>query len=492
MTEPFLFEIGAPGRRGVSVPACDVPERPLEELLPPSALREEPPLLPEVSELEVVRHFTRLSQQNFSVDTNFYPLGSCTMKYNPKLHDELAGLPGFARIHPYEPEECVQGALALYHTLAEWLCEITGMAAFTLQPSAGAHGEALGMLLVHAYHASRGERRKQVLIPESAHGTNPASAALVGYEVVELPADERGEVDLNALRASLNEQVAALMLTNPNTLGVFETHVEEIARLVHDAGGLLYYDGANMNAIVGTARPGDMGFDIVHLNLHKTFSTPHGGGGPGAGPVGVVQHLERFLPVPVVVKEGGRYRFDTNRPESVGRVRAFGGNMGVLVRAYAYIRSLGAEGLRQVSRHAVLNANYLLSQLRKEYPPPVERRCMHECVLSASRLAERGVRALDVAKALLDHGFHAPTIYFPHVVPEALMIEPTETETKETLDAFVAAMRAIAQETEENPSRVKERPLTTPVRRLDEVGAARKPVLKKGSPESRRGRTTLP
>jgi glycine dehydrogenase subunit 2 len=478
VTEPFIFELGAPGRRGVTVPACDVPERPLDTLIPVSYLREEPPSLPEVSELDVVRHFTRLSHRNFSVDTNFYPLGSCTMKYNPKMNDEMAALPGFARIHPYTPEACVQGALALYHTLASWLCEVTGMAAFTLQPSAGAHGEALGMLLVHAYHASQGRARKRVIIPESAHGTNPASAALVGYEVVEVPANARGEVDLDALRSRLNDDVAALMLTNPNTLGVFETQVEEMARLVHEAGGLVYYDGANLNAIIGTARSGDMGFDIVHLNLHKTFSTPHGGGGPGAGPVGVASHLERFLPVPVVVKEGEAYRFDFDRPDSVGRVRAFAGNMGVLVRAYAYIRSLGAEGLREVSRHAVLNANYVLSQLRDTYDLAVDRTCMHECVLSATRQAARGVRALDIAKALLDYGFHAPTIYFPHVAPEALMIEPTETETKETLDAFIAAMRAIAREAEENPEGLKERPLTTPVRRLDEVAAARKPVLK--------------
>jgi glycine dehydrogenase subunit 2 len=356
------------------------------------------------------------------------------------------------------------------------------MAAFSLQPSAGAHGEALGMLITHAYHTSQGHPRRKVLIPESAHGTNPASAALVGYQVVEIPANPHGEVDLDALRSQLDEDVAALMLTNPNTLGVFETKVVEIAQLVHEVGGLLYYDGANLNAIAGTARPGDMGFDIVHLNLHKTFSTPHGGGGPGAGPVGVTAPLERFLPVPVVVREGDHYRWETNRPDSVGRIRAFAGSMGVLVRAYAYIRSLGAEGLREVSHHAVLNANYLLSQLQQDYEVVVPRRCMHECVLSANRQAQQGVRALDIAKALLDYGFHAPTIYFPHVAPEALMIEPTETETKETLDAFIAAMREIAREAKEHPDTLKTRPLTTPVRRLDEVTAARKPLLKWNPP----------
>jgi glycine dehydrogenase subunit 2 len=458
----------------------------VRELIPPEHLRAQPAPLPEVSELDVVRHFTRLSQQNFSVDTNFYPLGSCTMKYNPKVNDDMAALPGFARLHPYEPEEMVQGALDLQFTLARCLCEICGMAAFTLHPSAGAHGEALGMLLIHAYHAGQGEPRRRVLIPDSAHGTNPASAALLGYEVAEVPANDDGEVDLAALERLLDEDVAALMLTNPNTLGVFETQVQKIAMLVHDVGGLVYYDGANLNAIIGTSRPGDMGFDVVHLNLHKTFSTPHGGGGPGAGPVGVARHLEPFLPVPVITATEQGYRLDYDRPQSVGKMRAFFGNMGVLVRAYTYIRALGGEGLRDVSRHAVLNANYVMRLLQDDYDLAVDRACMHECVLSAARQAKNGVRALDVAKALLDYGFHAPTVYFPHVVPEALMIEPTETESKQTLDAFVAAMKDIAREAREDPDSVRQRPRTTPVRRLDEVTAARRPNLRWAPPAQER------
>jgi glycine dehydrogenase subunit 2 len=481
LAEPYVFEISTPGRRGVKLPACDVPDAPFSDLIPPEHLRQDPPAFPELSELDVVRHFTRLSQQNFGIDTNFYPLGSCTMKYNPRVNEVVAGMPGFARVHPYTPDSLAQGVLALCDDLQRRLCGICGMDAFTLQPAAGAHGEALGMLLVRAYHAKRGHAKRRVLIPDSAHGTNPASAALVGYEATTVPSNANGEVDFEALRDALDDDVAALMLTNPNTLGVVETRVREIVDMVHDADGLVYYDGANLNAIVGTARPGDMGFDIVHLNLHKTFSTPHGGGGPGAGPVGVRADLEPFLPVPVVASDDGVYGWEYDRPQSVGRMRSFVGNFGILARAYTYIISNGADGLRDISRHAVLNANYILALLRDLYPPAVDRVCKHECVLSATALArDHGITATDVAKALLDHGYHAPTIYFPlpAVTPEAIMIEPTETESKETLDGFIAAMREIALEAAEAPERVKERPLTTPVRRLDEVTAARKPSLR--------------
>lgn len=481
MTEAYVFDMSSPGRRGVRMPASDVPDRPMDDLLPAEHRREEPPGFPELSELDVVRHFTRLSQLNFGIDTNFYPLGSCTMKYNPKVNETAAAMPGFARMHPYTPDPLAQGVLSLCDDLQRRLCEICGMDAFTLQPAAGAHGEALGMLLVRAYHTKRGNQKRRVLIPDSAHGTNPASAALVGYDVTTVASNADGEVDIDALREAMGDDVAALMLTNPNTLGVFETRVREIVDMVHDADGLVYYDGANLNAIVGTARPGDMGFDIVHLNLHKTFSTPHGGGGPGAGPVGVKSSLAPFLPAPTIARGPDGLSWNYDRPETVGRMRSFIGNFGILLRAYTYIVSNGGDGLRDISRHATLNANYILALLRHAYPPSVDRVCKHECVLSASSLAhDHGVTATDVAKALLDHGYHAPTIYFPlpAVTPEAIMIEPTETESKETLDGFVAAMLAIAQEAGEDTDKVKQRPLTTPVRRLDEVTAARKPVLR--------------
>ncbi len=478
MTEPYVFEKSSPGRRAVRMPASDVPHAPLSDLIPSEHLRPEPAELPELSELDVVRHFTRLSQLNFSIDTNPYPLGSCTMKYNPKVNETVAAMPGFGRVHPYTPDRLAQGVLRLCDDLQRRLCEICGMDAFTLQPAAGAHGEALGMLIAHAYHAKRGRPKRRVLIPDSAHGTNPASAALLGYDVTTVPSNADGEVDVDALREALDDDVAALMLTNPNTLGVVETRVREIVDMVHDADGLVYYDGANLNAIVGTARPGDMGFDIVHLNLHKTFSTPHGGGGPGAGPVGVKAELARFLPTPVV---GGALRWDHDRPESVGRMRSFVGNFGIIVRAYTYIVSNGGDGLRDISRHAVLNANYILTRLRDAYPPAVDRVCKHECVLSARDMArDHGVTATDVAKALLDYGYHAPTIYFPlpAVTPEAIMVEPTETESKETLDGFIDAMRQIADEARDDAEALRTRPRTTPVRRLDEVAAARKPKLR--------------
>ena len=463
------------------MPAPDVPHIALSDLIPQEHLRSEPAALPELSELDVVRHFTRLSQKNFGIDTHFYPLGSCTMKYNPRVNETVAAMPGLARVHPYTPDSLAQGVLSLCDDLQRRLCEICGMDAFTLQPAAGAHGEALGMLIAHAYRAKRGRPKQRVLIPDSAHGTNPASAALLGYEVTTVPSNEDGEVDVDALRDALDDDVAALMLTNPNTLGVVETRVQEIVDLAHAADALVYYDGANLNAIVGTARPGDMGFDIVHLNVHKTFSTPHGGGGPGAGPVGVKAELARFLPAPVVAGTQGALTWDYDRPHSVGRMRSFVGNFGILARAYTYIVSNGGDGLRDVSRHAVLNANYVLALLRDHYPPAVDRLCKHECVLSARDMArDHGVTATDVAKALLDHGYHAPTIYFPlpAVTPEAIMIEPTETESKETLDGFIDAMRHIAEEARDDPDGLKARPLTTPVRRLDEVSAARKPRLR--------------
>ncbi|ADU51302.1 glycine dehydrogenase (decarboxylating) beta subunit [Thermaerobacter marianensis DSM 12885] len=480
--EPLIFAYSRPGRGGVRWPAPDVPVRPVEERVPAELLRRDPPALPEVAEVDLVRHYTRLSQMNHAVDTGFYPLGSCTMKYNPKVNERVAALPGFADLHPYVPDELAQGALRLMYDLERALCEIGGMARATLQPAAGAHGELTGILLIRAYHRSRGQgHRYKVIVPDSAHGTNPATAAMAGYKVVEVPSDARGGVDLKALEAVLDEDVAALMLTNPNTLGLFDENIHRIAEMVHAAGGLLYYDGANANAILGISRPGDMGFDVVHFNLHKTFSTPHGGGGPGAGPVGVKEELVPFLPAPLVERDPatGRFYLDHDRPQAIGRMRSFYGNFAVLVRAYAYIRALGAEGLRRVSEDAVLNANYVMRQLAGLYRLPYDRTCMHEFVLSASNLRERtGIRALDVAKRLLDFGIHPPTIYFPLIVEEALMIEPTETESKETLDRFVAVMRRIAREAEEEPDVVRQAPHTTPVGRLDEALAARRPVLR--------------
>jgi glycine dehydrogenase subunit 2 len=445
---PLIFERSAPGRVAYSLPAGDVPETPLEELIPSSYLRREPPALPEVYEVDVVRHYTALSRRNFGVDNGFYPLGSCTMKYNPKLNEEVARLPGFARIHPYQPESSIQGALELLYTLQRDLAAITGMDRVTLQPAAGAHGEFTGLMLIRAYHESRGETRTKVIVPDTSHGTNPASATAAGYETLTIPSDARGLVDLEALRAAVGPDTAALMLTNPNTLGLFEERIEEIARIVHDAGGLLYYDGANSNAILGIARPGDMGFDVVHLNLHKTMSTPHGGGGPGAGPVGVKERLAPFLPTPTVERrDDGTYFLDGDRPASIGRVKLYYGNFGILVRAYAYIRSYGPDGLRRVSELAVLNANYLLRRLAPAFDVPFDRICKHEFVLSGKSLkAETGVRTLDVAKRLLDFGYHPPTIYFPINVEECLMIEPTETESKETLDAFADTLLRIVEE----------------------------------------------
>lgn len=469
-----VFEAGAPGRRGYEPPACDVPEKPLTELLPAESIRQEPAPLPEMSELDVVRHFVRLSRRNHAIDVGFYPLGSCTMKYNPKVNDKAAALPGFRRIHPYQSPDTVQGALELMYHLERFLCEIAGLDEASLQPAAGAQGELLGLLLIRAYHADRGEAyRDEIICPDAAHGTNPASAAMCGYKLVQIPTDARGGMDIEALRKAINPKTAGLMLTNPNTLGLFDENIVEIAEMVHAAGGLLYYDGANANAIVGRSRPGDMGFDIVHFNLHKTFSTPHGGGGPGAGPVVVRKDLARFLPAPRIVAEGDKFRFDWGDLGTVGRLHAFYGNFGVLVRAYTYIRRLGAEGLLRVSEHAVLHANYLMRKLQPYYDLPYDRHCKHEFVLSGRRQKKQGVRTLDIAKRLLDFGVHAPTIYFPMIVEEALMIEPTETEPKEVLDQFVDIMIQIAREAEENPEVVKNAPHRMVVGRLDEARAAR-------------------
>jgi glycine dehydrogenase subunit 2 len=477
--EALIFEKSVEGRRGVTLPASGVEERPLSELLPSELLRKELAELPQVTELEAMRHFNRLSQLNYSIDTQFYPLGSCTMKYNPKVNEMAARLDGFANLHPYQPDDTTQGALELLHTLEKWLASVTGMHRVTLQPAAGAHGEFTGIHLIRAYHESRGEgHRKKMLVPNSAHGTNPATAALAGYEVVTVGSNDRGMVDLDSLKANLSSEIAGIMLTNPNTLGLFEEDILEIAQLVHDAGGLLYYDGANTNAIMGTVRPGDMGFDVVHLNLHKTFSTPHGGGGPGAGPVGVSKALEPFLPTPTVEYADGQYFLSFDRPQSIGRVRAYYGNFGVLVRAYTYIASMGRDGLTQASKDAVLNANYLKARLQDLFEVPHTQFCMHEFVISGDRQKEQGANTLAMAKRLLDFGYHAPTIYFPLIVHEAMMIEPTETESKDTLDGFVTAMRAIAEEVKTNPDMVNSAPHATPVARVDETTAARKPILR--------------
>ena len=499
-----IFEKGAPGRRAFAAPELDVPE--VEGLIPEELRRREPPRLPECSEPEIVRHYVNLSKRNFDLDSGFYPLGSCTMKHNPRLHERVAALPGHARLHPLQDPRRAQGALELMYELQQALAEIAGLPHVSLQPSAGSHGELAGVLLTRAYHADRGDQRSKVLIPDSAHGTNPATVTMGGYETVKVALDDAGGVDVDDLRAKTDEDVACLMLTNPSTLGIFDPNIEEMARIVHDVGATLYYDGANLNAIMGYSRPGDMGFDIVHFNLHKTFTQPHGGGGPGAGPIAVSDRIEPYLPRPQVVKRapaaptgtttlddngaGGRlvggpplYDLDDDRPKSIGKLRGFQGNYGVFVRTYAYIRSLGAEGLKDVSEVAVLNANYLLARLRERVgdrlPLAFGERCMHEFVLSGAPMKKRlGIRTLDLAKRLLDHGMHPPTVYFPLVVDEALLVEPTETETRETLDAFVDAVAAILAEAEEDPEIARNAPYTTPVRRLDEAGAAKRPRVR--------------
>jgi len=473
MSEKIIFELSGSGKRGFTLPKSDLPTRFPEELLPPEVLRGYPPELPEVSEVEAVRHFVNLSTLNYHIDKGPYPLGSCTMKYNPKIGERLAALPGFCHLHPYQPESTVQGALKLMYELEGMLCQITGMDRMTLQPAAGAQGELTGLLMVRAYHLNKGNPRKKVIIPDSAHGTNPASTHLAGYQAVEVKSNPQGLVDLAQLKELVDEDVAALMLTNPNTLGLFESQIVEIAEIVHRAGALLYMDGANMNALLGISRPGDMGFDLVHLNLHKTFSAPHGGGGPGSGPVGVRESLADFLPLPTIEKGEKGYRFNYDRPSSIGKVQGFYGNFGVMVKAYIYLRMLGAKGLREVSEGAITNANYLMKNLKAYYHLPYDRFPLHEFVLSGSRQKAKGVRTLDIAKRLLDYGFHPPTVYFPLIVPEALMIEPTETEPKEALDGFIAAMKMIAQESEEDPDLVRSAPHTTPVSRLDERRAAK-------------------
>ena len=490
-----IFERGAPGRRAFRAPDLDVPQ--VDDLIPASQRRAMPPRLPECSEPEIVRHYVNLSKRNFDLDSGFYPLGSCTMKHNPRLHERVAALPGHARLHPLQDPSRAQGALELMFNLQESLAQIAGLPHVSLQPSAGSHGELAGVLLTRAYHADRGDERTKVLTPDSAHGTNPATVTMAGYEVVKLALDAAGGVDVDDLRAKADDSVACLMLTNPSTLGIFDPNIEEIAAIVHGVGATLYYDGANLNAIMGYSRPGDMGFDIVHFNLHKTFTQPHGGGGPGAGPIAVSDRIEPYLPRPQVVRRpptnGGPPTFDLDErggpdSKSIGKLRGFQGNYGVFVRTYAYIRSLGAEGLQDVSEVSVLNANYLLARLREKVgehlPLAFGERCMHEFVLSGAPMKkELGIRTLDLAKRLLDHGFHPPTVYFPLVVDEALLIEPTETETRETLDAFADAIAAIVAEAAEDPEIARNAPYTTPVRRLDEAGAAKRPRVREVLPE---------
>jgi glycine dehydrogenase subunit 2 len=485
-----IFERSKPGRRAAVLPAAEVPEPPLEELIPAKLLRDGPPRLPEVAEPEIVRHYNRLSRRNFDLDSGFYPLGSCTMKHNPRLNERVAALPGHARLHPAQDPKRAQGALELMWLLQESLAEICGLPHVSLQPSAGSHGELAGLLLTRAFHADRGEARTKVLAPDTSHGTNPASVTMAGYEIVKVATDERGGVEMDDLRAKVDAEVACLMLTNPNTLGLFDENIAEMASLIHGVGGTLYYDGANLNAVMGQSRPGDMGFDIVHVNLHKSFSQPHGGGGPGAGPIAVSDRIEPFLPRPQVVRResangsGPSFDLDHDRPRSIGRLRGFQGNFGVFVRSYAYILSLGADGLAEASETAVLNANYLKARLAegragKYTPIAFDRHCMHEFVLSGKPMKrELGIATLDLAKRLLDFGFHPPTVYFPLLVEEALMIEPTETETKESLDAFAEAIEQILTEAEADPEKARQAPYTTPVRRLDEVKATRRPVVR--------------
>ena len=474
LDEGLIFEHGSPGRCGVDLPAV----ADAATFLPVELVREPIDGFPEVSEPEALRHFLRLSQWNFGTATTFYPLGSCTMKYNPLANEVVARLPGFANLHPMVPDECAQGVLQLCWELQDMLAEVSGMDAVSLQPAAGAHGELTGMKMIRAYHRDRGDARTTVLIPASAHGTNPASAALAGYKVVQLEGNQLGVVEAAAVRRAMTDQVAALMITNPNTIGIFEREIAEVAEAVHDKGGLVYFDGANLNALLGVAKPGKIGADVLQINLHKTFSTPHGGGGPGAGPIGVRSVLAPYLPGPRLARHGDALRWSATPPRSIGRVRSFHGNVGMLVRAYAYIKALGGDGLTHATAMAVLNANYLRVRLQETYQLAVKGLCMHECVFTDKTLEPYGVKTLDVAKRLLDYGFYAPTIYFPLVVPGALMIEPTETESKETLDAFIAALEAIARESRDQPALLHDAPTLTPVGRLDEARAARRPVLR--------------
>ena len=476
--EPLLFEMGSPGRTAYSLPKCDVPEVELEAILPATEIRKPIDNLPELTELDVVRHFTRLSQWNFSIDTNFYPLGSCTMKYNPKVNNETANLSGFAQHHPYTPEALSQGSLQLMFELQEYLKEISGMEHVSLQPAAGAHGELAGMLMIHAYHSAQGIQRKKVILPDSAHGTNPASAALCGYSVVQIQSDERGLIDPKKLESIMDEETAAVMLTNPNTLGIFETDILKISEIVHSKGGLVYCDGANLNAVMGKTKMNRMGVDVLHFNLHKTFSTPHGGGGPGAGPIGVVEKLSPFLPKPIIEHADGKYSLNHNRPDSIGKMKAFYGNFGILVRAYTYIRSLGPEGIKEVAEMAVLNANYIKASLYEHYHLPYNGPSLHECVFNDKLQLKNKVSTMDIAKMLIDYGFHHPTVYFPLIVKGALMIEPTETESKETLDDFIVTMKKIAELAETKPEVFHGAPHMPVVSRPDEITAARNPKLR--------------
>jgi glycine dehydrogenase subunit 2 len=479
LNERLVFEEGSPGRRGFNIPALDVPPKDIRELIDPAQLREGIPGMPELSEVDVIRHFTRLSTWNYHIDLGLYPLGSCTMKYNPKINERVARLEGFAQTHPYMPVERIQGALDIQKTLENCLAEISGMDAVTLQPAAGAHGELTGILMIRAYHEFQGNPRKKILIPDSAHGTNPASAAISGYSVESIPSNSRGTVDVEHLRKIVDEDVAAIMITNPNTLGVFETEIAEIADILHRRGALVYMDGANLNAMMGITRPGDFGVDVLHINLHKTFTTPHGGGGPGAGPVAVKKILQPFLPYPIIgTKNDGTYFFDYDRPKSIGKIKAFYGQFGMHVRALCYILANGPEGLREVSEVAVLNANYIRARLQHAFALPYDSPTLHEVVFSDRFQARKEVHVWDIGKRLIDYGFHPPTVSFPLVVNGAIMIEPTETESKQELDAFIDAMLAIAKEAEETPEVVNSAPHTTRIGRIDEASAARKPVLR--------------
>lgn len=477
---PLIFERSKEGRSSYNLPALDVPEVNLEEELDDVYIRKVDADLPEIDELELMRHYTGLSNRNFGILTGFYPLGSCTMKYNPVINEDIARLPGFSHIHPYQDPKTVQGALELMYDLQVHLEELTGMHEITLQPAAGSQGEWTSLMIIKAFHEANGDHhRDEVVIPDSAHGTNPASASVAGFKVVEVKSNEKGLVDVEDLKRVVNENTAALMLTNPNTLGLFETEIVEMAEIIHGVGAKLFYDGANLNAIMGYSRPGDMGFDAVHLNLHKTFTGPHGGGGPGSGPIGVTEELAKFLPKPVVRKDDeGVYDLNYDLPESIGMVKGYYGNFGINVRAYTYIRTMGAEGLKKVSEYAVLNANYLMRSLEETYELPFTQHCKHEFVLSGNKQKKLGVKTLNIAKRLLDLGIHPPTVYFPLIVDEAMMVEPTETESKETLDHFIEVMLQIAEEAENNPEMVQEAPQHTPVKRLDEATASRKPVLR--------------
>ncbi len=477
--DQLIFEISKEGRKAYDLPKLDVEEAKIDDMLPGKFLKENDLELPEVSELDVMRHFTLLSNKNFGVDTGFYPLGSCTMKYNPKINEDMASLSGLAALHPYQPEETAQGSLQMMYELDHMLAEIAGMERATLQPAAGAHGELTGLFIIKAYHESRNDtKRKKIIVPDSAHGTNPSSAAVAGFDIVEVQSDENGAVDIESLKSVLNDEIAGLMLTNPSTLGLFEENIKMIADLVHEAGGLLYYDGANMNAIMGIARPGDMGFDVMHYNLHKTFASPHGGGGPGSGPVGVRKDLVQFLPVPVIEKKGDQYILDYDRPSSIGKIKSFYGNYGVMIRSYAYILTMGAAGLKKASEMAVLNANYMMNRLKKYYYLPIDQVCKHEFVLGGLGKGHSEVSTLDVAKRLLDYGYHPPTIYFPLIIDEAMMVEPTETESIEAMDAFIDTMIKISEEAAKEPETLKHAPYNTPVRRIDEVKAAKDLILK--------------